>query len=176
MQAIGTDITGEIGRGKQISPKARRRIEAQGFLGYSDSYLADVNYWLRLAPAICMTWVAVGTYLASPMVLWALMTFALLGAVLRGHPFDVIYNHGLRHWTGTPALPAYGKPRRSGCALMTVWLGLTGWAFSSKLMALGYMLGAIAVLLTLINVTTGFCVPSYTYGLLFGKQQVRKKA
>ncbi len=171
MQPISTDMTRKISVKRQISPTARRRIEAQGFLGYSDSFLADINYWLRLAPAICMTWVAIGTWLASPFVLWALMPFALLGAVLRGHPFDVIYNHGIRHWIGTPALPEYGKPRRFGCGIMTVWLGITGWAFSSGWTATGYALGIFAVLMTLINVTTGLCVPSVTYGRLFGKPQ-----
>ena len=53
---------------------ARRRIEAQGFLGLDDATLARINYWLRLSPAICMVWAAVGTALGSAPVLWALYT------------------------------------------------------------------------------------------------------
>lgn len=173
MQTITTDIAAQRSIGRQISPTARKRIEAQGFIGYDDSFLAEINYWLRLAPFICMTWVAVGTYLASPLALWALMPLALLGAVLPGHPFDVIYNHGIRHLIGAPALPKYGKPRRFGCAIMTVWLGAAGLAFYSQWVATGYTLGIIAVLLSLINVTTGFCVPSFSYGVLFGKPRTQ---
>jgi hypothetical protein len=68
-----------------------------------DETYAQINYPLRLSPAICMVWVAVGTALASPIILWALMPFAALGAILPGHPFDVLYNLGRRHLLGTPA-------------------------------------------------------------------------
>jgi hypothetical protein len=36
----------------------RNRIEAQGFLGFDDRTLTQINYWLRLSPAICMVWAA----------------------------------------------------------------------------------------------------------------------
>src|SRR5262249_50290832 len=34
----------------------RSRIEAQGFLGLDDRIIDELNYWLRLSPAICMIW------------------------------------------------------------------------------------------------------------------------
>ena len=40
---------------KRLSTTARRRLEMQGFVGYDDATLAEVNLWLRLAPALCMT-------------------------------------------------------------------------------------------------------------------------
>jgi hypothetical protein len=161
---------------RPISLSARKRIEAQGFLGYSDCYLAEVNHWLRLAPFVCMTWVAIGTYLSSPFAIWALMPFALMGAVLPGHPFDVIYNHGIRHWIGTPALPTYGKPRRFACGFMTLWLAVTGYEFYSGWPFAGFALGTIAAVLAMVNVTSGFCVPSFVYGLVFGKPQSPAKS
>jgi hypothetical protein len=51
-----------------ISMTARRRIEAQGFVGLDDNSLSQINYWLRLAPANCMIWTAMGTALASPAI------------------------------------------------------------------------------------------------------------
>src|SRR5215469_14862295 len=84
----------------------RERIQAQGFCGLSDAMYAQINYPLRLSPAICMVWAAVGTALASPTILWALVPFAVLGAILPGHPFDVLYNYGLRHC---------GDYNRDGC-------------------------------------------------------------
>ena len=91
----------------------RERIQAQGFCGLDDATYTRINYPLRLSPAICMIWAAVGTALASPTVLWALAPFALLGAILPGHPFDVLYNYGLRHLSGAPALPRYGARGRT---------------------------------------------------------------
>lgn len=40
---------------------------------------------------LCMTWAAVGTALASPAILWALVPFAAVRAIPPGHPFDVVY-------------------------------------------------------------------------------------
>ncbi len=70
----------------------RENIQAQGFCGLDDKTCAQINYPLRLSPAICMVWGAVGTALASPTILWALAPFAALGAILPGHPFDVLHN------------------------------------------------------------------------------------
>jgi hypothetical protein len=49
--------------------KARARIEAHGFLGLDDQTVHQINYWLRLSPAICMVWTAIGTALQSTTVL-----------------------------------------------------------------------------------------------------------
>src|SRR5512135_3209663 len=106
-------------------------IQAQGFCGLDEVTCARIDYPLRLSPAICMAWAAVGTALASPGVLWALAPFAALGAILPGHPFDVLYNHGLRHLFGMPRLPRYGARRRFACALATAMLVAAAWAFQA---------------------------------------------
>jgi hypothetical protein len=152
-----------------VSPVTRRRIEMQGFVGLDDATLAEVGPWLRLAPAICMLWAVVGTVLAAPTVIWALIPFAALGAIRRGHPFDMIYNYGLRHVLGTRRLPPYNAPRRFACAFATIWLAGTGLAFYVGAPMLGYVLGATLALVALVPTTTDFCIPSFLYGLLFGK-------
>src|SRR5438046_6540271 len=123
---------------RTLSPVTRRRLEAQGFVGLDDVTLAEAGPWLRLAPAICAAWAALGTALGSPALIWALMPFAALGAVLRGHPFEVIYNYGIRHLLGTRRLPRYNAPRRFACAVATVWLGATGLALYAGATLLGY--------------------------------------
>ncbi len=147
----------------------RERIEAQGFCDLDDKTYAQLNYPLRLAPAICMAWAALGTALASPAILWALVPFAALGALLPGHPFDVIYNYGLRHLTGTPPLPRYGVRRRFACALATVMLIATAWGFQAGMPVLGHVLGWSLVAAAFVNVATGFCVPSFVVRIFFGK-------
>ena len=154
---------------KTVAPATRNRLEAQGFVGLDDATLSDVGPWLRLSPAICMIWAAVGTVLASPAILWSLMPFAALGAVFPWHPFDVIYNYGLRHWLGTPRLPRYRAPRRFACAVATIWLGAAGLAFYLGSPVLGYILGGSLTLAALVPVTTDFCIPSFFWGLIFGK-------
>ena len=147
----------------------REKIEAQGFCGLDDRSLTEINYPLRLAPAICMAWTLTGTALASPAILLALVPLAFLGAVVPGHPFDVIYNFGLRHLFGTRALPPYGFRRRLGCIAASIVLTASALSFQFGVPMVGYVLGSMVAMGTLLNVTTGLCPPAVVMGLLFGK-------
>ena len=151
------------------SEVTRANIRAQGFCGLDDEAYAQINYPLRLSPAICMIWAAVGTAMASPTVLWALAPFAALGAVFPSHPFDVIYNHGLRHLLGTPPLPPYGFRRRMACAMATVMLVVAAWGFQAGFPLLGQVVGWSLVAAAFVNVSTGFCIPSFIVRLFAGK-------
>ena len=151
-----------------VIPTVRRRVEAQGFLGLDDRTVDQINYWLRLSPAICMIWTAVGTALESAPVLWALAPFALLGALLPGHPFDLLYTFGLRRLTGGPSLPPYPLPRRFACLLATVMIAAAAWNFQSGSTVWGHVFGWGLVAAAFANVSTGFCIPSFLYGRIFG--------
>ncbi len=153
----------------QISATARERIQAQGFCGLNDATYAQINYPLRLSPGIMMVWVAVGTVLASAQILWALVPFTALGAILTGHPFDVLYNYGLRHLMGTQKLPRYGLRRRFAFAVATTMVTLAAWAFQSGVSLLGYIVGGAIVASTCLQVSTGICGPAVLAGRLFGK-------
>jgi len=147
----------------------RENIQAQGFCGLDDKTSAQINYPLRMSPAICMVWAAVGTALASPTILWVLAPFAALGAILPGHPFDVLYNYGLRHLLGTPALPRYGVRRRFACALATIMIVAAAWGFQADMPLVGYIVGWSLVAAAFVNVSTGFCIPSFIVRMFFGK-------
>jgi hypothetical protein len=147
----------------------RERVEAQGFLGLEDGLVHQINYWLRLSPAICMGWAAVGTALQSATVLWWLVPFAALGALLPGHPFDLLYNYGFRRFMGGPPLPRYPPPRRFACLLATLMLIGAARSFQTGMPLLGHIFGWSLVAAAVVNVSTGFCIPSFIYGLLFGK-------
>ena len=158
----------------QISTTARERIQAQGFCGLSDATYAQINYPLRLAPGIMMVWVAVGTVLASAQILWALVPFTALGAILTGHPFDVLYNKGLRYLMGTQELPRYGLRRRFAFAVATTMMSLAAWAFQAGVPLLGYIVGGAIVASTCLNVITGICGPAVLAGRLFGKVKCKE--
>ena len=151
------------------SATTRRRIEAQGYLGMSDAEIAEVGPWLRLAPAGCMVWIAVATYFQSEAALILLAPIAALGAIFRGHPFEITYNHGIRHMLGTRRLPPAGTPRRFACAVATVWLVAASWAFYSDAAVLGQVLGFSLAAAAAVPAFTDFCIPSFVYGLIFGK-------
>lgn len=150
---------------KTVSETTRKRIEMQGFTGLDDAQLARLAPWLRVGPAVCLLWTAAGTALGSPAVLWALVPFAALGTVLPVHPFDVPYNLGLRFLFGAPPIPSYGTPRRFACAIATVWIAAIALAFQLGVTTLGVLLGTTFLVGPAVNVTTGFCIPSWLFGL-----------
>lgn len=144
----------------------RRRLEDQGF-HLDDAALVEVGPWLRWSPALCAAFIAMGTILASPSVLWTIAGIALLGAALPFHPFDLLYDHGVRHLTGTRPLPHHGAQRRFACGIAAGWLAATGLAFHQGAPVLGYVLGGSMTLAAATVATTHFCFASAIYNKLF---------
>jgi len=151
-----------------ISPTTRRRLDIQGFVDVDDQLLAETGRWLRFAFALCTILAAIGTTLASPWLLCALIPIAAIAAASPVHPFDLVYNHGLRHLTGTRPLPKRGAPSRFACGLGAAWLLATGLAFQLGAPLVGYFLGGMLTLVGTLVSTVDICIPSMIYRALFG--------
>lgn len=155
-----------------LSPTLRHRLDIQGYSCVDDATLARTQLWLRMSPALCAVIAAVGTALASPAILWSLVVFAALGAVLTFHPFDLIYNLGVRHLTSAAELPRNGAPRRFACAIASVWLLATGGFFYANADIAGYLLGGALVAVAVLITVSHICIPSLVYRALFGNQDL----
>jgi hypothetical protein len=153
---------------KTLTPTIKRRLEIQGFTDVDQAVLEETAPWLRFAYGFCAILAAVGVTLASPVILLGLTFFSAWGAASPVHPFDYIYNYGIRYLTGTGPLPKRSAPGRFACGLGTVWLLVTAWAFYSGFMITGYILGALLVLVAVLVSTIHFCIPSLIYRSLFG--------
>ena len=153
-----------------VSATARKRLDAQGYDTLDDATYNDVGNWLRWSPMICALGMAAGTALQSPPVLWAFGVTALLGAILPFHPFDLLYNYGVRHVTGTGPLPHHTAQRRFACGLATVWLIATGFAFNAGSITLGHALGWSLTAVAATVGSTNFCIPSLIYNALFKRR------
>ena len=149
------------------SSVVRSRLEAQGFCNLDDATLTELAPWMRWSPALCTVFMAIGTALNSPVILWSLAATAFLGVLLPFHPFDLLYNYGVRFLSGTRALPYHGAQRRFACGIATVWLIGTGWAFHAGSALVGYALGIPLVLVAGLVSVTHFCIPSLIYNTLF---------
>jgi hypothetical protein len=157
---------------KTISLTTRKRLEMQGFLNMNDADLAEIRPWLRLSPILTILWMGIGLFAGSAKVIWAIIPFLIFGGFLPRHPFDVVYNYGIRFLIGARALPKYHLARRVCCIVASVWASLVGWALYSGAIILAYVLGSLFISAALIPIMTDFCVPSYLYGLVFGKPLV----
>jgi hypothetical protein len=156
-----------------LTARTRRRLDIQGFDNVDDQDLAPVAPWLRLAFALCALLGGIGTAMASPAILVALAAMAALAAASPVHPFDFIYNYGIRHFTGTSPLPRRGLPSRFGCGMGAVMLLVTAWAFSAGHVVVGYALGGMATFAALLVGTIDICIPSMMYRSIFGWPRTR---
>ncbi len=156
-----------------LTPRTRRRLDIQGFDTVDVQELALVAPWLRLAFGLCALLGGLGTVLASPTVLLVLTPVAALAALSPVHPFDLIYNHGIRHLTGTGPLPRRGVPSRLGCGMGAVSLLVTAWAFSAGHLVVGYALGSVLTFVVILVSTTDICIPSIIYRSIFGWPRAR---
>ncbi|HNN44390.1 MAG TPA: DUF4395 family protein [Nitrospira sp.] len=91
--------------------------------------------------------------------------------MLPSHPFDVIDTFGMRPLLGGSRIPPYPLPRRFACLLATIMIVGAAWCFETGSVTGGQVFGWGLVGAALVNITTGFCIPSFLYRLLFGKPE-----
>jgi len=154
--------------------KTRWLVELQGFHGVADKDLGAIDLGLRVAPALCASIAAVGTVSASATVFWGLLVFAVAGALLPGHPFDVLYNHGIRHLVKGPRLPRSPLPRRFACLFASTWIVATALCLGSGAALAGQILGATMAIAAAVPAVTGFCIPSFLLRTVTGLFQSRR--
>jgi uncharacterized protein DUF4395 len=156
-----------------LTPRTSRLLDIQGFDTVDAQELARVAPWLRLAFGLCTVLGGLGTVLASPAILLVLAALATLAAASPVHPFDLIYNYGIRHLTGTGPLPRRGVPSRVGCGMGAGFLLVTVWTFSAGHVLAGYALGGMLTFVVLLVSTTDICIPSMIYRAIVGWPPVR---
>jgi hypothetical protein len=125
---------------------------------------------LRFPTALCLVLVIAGLALESAALVLALVPIGAVAGWTRRHPFDLIWNHGLRHLTGAPELPPNPTPRRHAFKLATVWLLAVGLLFAFGQTTAGLVLGAVLIAVCGLVTTTNFCVPSTLLGVWWRRQ------
>ncbi|MCH7891611.1 MAG: DUF4395 family protein, partial [Gemmatimonadetes bacterium] len=148
-------------------------LDVQGLDTVDEERLAEVAPWLRLSFGLCATLAIVATALASTPLLFALAAIAFLAGVLPVHPFDLIYNHGVRHATKTPPLPRRGPPARFACGVGALWLIVTVGAFDASWTTVGYVLGFTLAGVAILVSTMDICIPSMIFRAIFGPPLAR---
>jgi hypothetical protein len=156
-----------------ISRTTLRRLDIQGFDRIDPARLAPVAPWLRLTFGLCAALAITATAFASPALLLILGAIAFVGALSPVHPFDVIYNVGLRPLTGTGPLPKRGAPTRFACGVGGAWLVATALLFRSGYAFAGYTLGGLLGAAATLVSTTDICLPSMLYRMVFGWPPLR---
>jgi hypothetical protein len=130
-----------------------------------------LRWGLRFPTALCLALAITGLILQSAVVILALVPIGAVAGWTKRHPFDLIWNHGLRHLTGAPELPLNPTPRRHSFKLATVWLLAVGLLFAFGATTAGLVLGAVLVGVCGLVTTFNFCIPSTLLGVWWRRQR-----
>ena len=153
-----------------VNPTVRSRLEAQGFCGLDDRSLAELAPWMRWTYTLGTLVTLIGVTLMSPGVLWSLAAITSVGIFLPFHPFDLLYNYGMRYLTRTGPIPNSGPQRHFVFVVATVGLIATGWAFYAGADIVGIALGVLLIFVGGLASTTNFCIPSFIYNTVVGRR------
>jgi hypothetical protein len=138
-------------------------LSTQGY-GLSGAERGRLWLGLRFPTGLCLALVITALALESVVVLVVLSGIGLIAGFTPRHPFDLLWNHGLRHLAAAPGLPPNPPRRRHAFKLATAWLLAV-----AALFATGYSVAALSLGLVLVGVcglvtATNFCIPSTLLG------------
>ncbi len=150
-----------------ITPSKRKRLETQGYIGFTDAELNDFKFGIRFAYYLCGSLVVLGLVFTNMKILSVAMVIALIGTLPPFHPFDYIYNYAVTYLLNKPKLPPRANQGRFACAIATVWLAGTIYLFHIGLNIWGYIAGGILVSIATLVSAMDICIPSLIYNFLF---------
>jgi hypothetical protein len=158
-----------------LTSVSRKRLETQGYLGFTDSELSDFTFGIRFAYYACGSLVILGLVLTSMEILASVMIIAFFGIFPPYHPFDYLYNYAIRHAVNKPKTPPRSNQGRFACGVATVWLAGIIYCFYIGLNGLGYIAGGILVAIAALVSTTDICVPSMIYNFWFTQKKITNR-
>lgn len=142
----------------------RGNLTTQGYR-LSDAERRDLWLGVRFSTGLCLALVVAGLVLESAAVVLALVPIGALAGFTARHPFDHVWNQGVRHVVGAPALPPNPPRRRHAFKLATVWLAAVGVLMALGAMTAGLVLGGLLVAACATVTVTNLCLPSEALAL-----------
>jgi hypothetical protein len=138
----------------------RGNLTTQGYC-LSDDERHRLSLALRFSTGTCLLLVITALVLESPAMVFALSAVGLIAGVGRRHPFDLVWNHGIRHLTdGALALPPNPTRRRHAFKIATAWLLAVGVLLAAGATTVALVVGGLLVVACSTVTTTNFCIPS----------------
>ena len=153
-----------------LDPVRRRRLETQGYLGFTDTELNDFKFGIRFAYYLCGSLMVIGLAFNKVEILAAAMIIAFFGTLPPYHPFDYLYNYGVRHLMNKPKMPHRSNQGRFACGIATIWVGGIIYLLYTGFTIWAYITGGFLVFVATLVSTMDICIPSMIYNFLFRKK------
>lgn len=134
-------------------------LETQGYC-LSTVEARELRVGLRFPTALCLALVIPGLALESAVWIALLVPIGAVAGWSSRHPFDHLWNHGVRRLAGAPPLPPNPTRRRHAFKLATVWLGAVAILFALGQPICALVLGGVLVSVCSLVTVTNFCIPS----------------
>jgi Domain of unknown function (DUF4395) len=143
----------------------RANLTTQGYC-LSDAERRELAFGLRFSTGLCLSLVIVALMLGSAVMVFALSGIGLVASFSARHPFDHLFNHGVRRLTGGPALPPNPPRRRDAFKVATVWLVVVATLLAAGATTVALILGGLLVAACGAVTATNLCLPSETFAWL----------
>jgi hypothetical protein len=134
-------------------------LSTQGYR-LSDTDRRQLWLGLRFPTGLCLALVVTALALESVVMLVTLSGIGLVAGFARRHPFDYLWNHGLRHALNAPPVPPNPRRRRHAFKLATVWLLGVALLFGAGQDTAALVLGGVLLAVCGLVTVTNFCIPS----------------
>jgi hypothetical protein len=145
-------------------------LGTQGFC-LSGAEARRLRVGLRFPTALCLGLVVPGLIVQSELLIGLLVPLGAVAGWTARHPFDHLWNHGVRHLTGAPPLPPNPPRRRHAFKLATVWLGAVALLFATGQPTWALVLGGVLVSVCSLVTITNLCIPSTILTWLEGRRR-----
>lgn len=148
-------------------------IKVQGYdTGFTDEDISIHSVGNRFAYQMCTLLFATGLVLTSIPILLIAAVIAFFGIILPYHPFDYLYNYGVRYLLNRPKLPRRTAQAKFACGIATTSLTAIIILFHASLFIWGYVVGGMLfVVATLVSITD-ICIPSIIFNFLFRRREL----
>ena len=144
----------------------RANLTTQGYC-LSDAERRELAIGLRFSTGLCLSLVVVALVLQSAVMVFALTGIGVVASLAAHHPFDRLWNHGVRHLVvGGPALPTNPRRRRDAFKVATVWLAIVGTLLAAGATTVALVLGGLLVAACATVTATNLCLPSEMFAWL----------
>jgi hypothetical protein len=134
-------------------------LSTQGYR-LTDAERRQLWLGLRFPTGLCLALVVTALALESVVMLVVLSGIGLIAGFARRHPFDYLWNHGLRLALDAPPVPPNPRRRRHAFKLATVWLLAVALLFSAGQDTAALVLGGVLLAVCGLVTVTNFCIPS----------------
>ena len=136
-----------------------RNLSTQGYcLGETERRRLRVA--LRFSTGTCLALVVVALALESAPMIFVLSAIGLVAGITPRHPFDLVWNHAVRHLTRSAALPPNPPRRQHAFKVGTAWLLVVGALLAAGLTTASLVLGGLLVAACATVTLTNLCIPS----------------